>query len=109
MTISILREPDPRWPRRANLLMPWFLHRERASRHSVTTTVVGAIAIPSPAVTNDAYSSTSKRSRWGDIDEQRLLAYKREDMSWNWIFKKFPGRTPAAIRTHWTMVQRRAK
>lgn len=49
-------------------------------------------------------SSTSKHSRWDDIDEQRLLAYKKEDKSWDWIFKKFPGRTPATVRTRWTMV-----
>ena len=44
-------------------------------------------------------SSTSKHSRWSDLDEQRLLAYKKEDKSWDWIFGKFPGRTPAAVRT----------
>lgn len=54
-------------------------------------------------------SSTSKHSLWSDLDEQRLLAYKKEDKSWDWIFKKFPGRTPAAVRTRWTMVQRRFK
>jgi hypothetical protein len=26
-------------------------------------------------------SSTSKHSRWSDLDEQRLLAYKKEDKS----------------------------
>jgi hypothetical protein len=54
-------------------------------------------------------SSTSKQSRWSSLDEQRLRAYKIEDKSWDWIFGKFPGRTHAAIRTRWTMVQRRAK
>jgi hypothetical protein len=54
-------------------------------------------------------SSTSKHSRWDDIDEQRLLAYKKEDKSWDWTFKKFPGRTPAAVRTRWTIVQRKVK
>jgi hypothetical protein len=66
---------------------------------------------------NDGYSSegeqgcssTSKHSQWSDLDEQRLLAYKKEDKPWDWIFDKFPGRTPAAIRTRWTMVQRRVK
>ncbi|KAG0644942.1 hypothetical protein D0Z07_9333 [Hyphodiscus hymeniophilus] len=32
-------------------------------------------------------------------NEQRLLAYKKEDKSWGWIFKKFPGRTQAVVRT----------
>jgi hypothetical protein len=54
-------------------------------------------------------SSTSKHSRWSDLDEQRLVAYKKEDKSWEWIFKKFPGRTPATVRTRWTMVQHRVK
>jgi hypothetical protein len=53
--------------------------------------------------------STSKHNRWSDLDEHRLLAYKKEDKSWDWIFGKFPGRTPAAIRTRWTMVQRTVK
>jgi hypothetical protein len=44
-------------------------------------------------------SSTSKHNRWSDLDEQRLLAYKKEDKSWEWIFRKFPGRTRPAIRT----------
>ena len=45
---------------------------------------------------------------WGALDEQRLLAWK-EGKPWKWIFKKFPGRTPAAVRTRWTMVQHRVK
>ena len=49
-------------------------------------------------------SSTSKHSRCSDLDEQRLLAYKKEDKSWDWIFGKFPGRTPAAVLTRWNMV-----
>jgi hypothetical protein len=28
-----------------------------------------------------------------------LLAYKNEDKFWEWIFGKFPGRTPAAVHT----------
>ena len=35
-------------------------------------------------------SSTSKQRRWSDLDEQCLLAYKKEDKSWEWIFGKFP-------------------
>lgn len=39
-------------------------------------------------------SSTSKQSRWSVLDEQRLLAYnKKEDRSWQWIFRQFLGRT----------------
>lgn len=45
--------------------------------------------------------STSKQSLWSDLDEQLLLTYKEEG--------KFPGRTPAGVRTRWTMVQCRVK
>lgn len=41
----------------------------------------------------------------GPIEEQRLLAYKKEGKSWNWIFTKFPERSQPAIRTHWNMVR----
>ncbi|KAF8846608.1 hypothetical protein BDZ45DRAFT_423262 [Acephala macrosclerotiorum] len=65
---------------------------------------------------DDAYSSKRKQGSstrmnipWEPVDEQRLLAYKKEDKSWDWIFKKFPGRTRAAVRTRWTMVQHRVK
>jgi hypothetical protein len=42
-------------------------------------------------------SSTSKQSRWSDLDEQRLLAYKKEGKSWEWIFGQFPGRLSFGI------------
>ncbi|KAI9770863.1 MAG: hypothetical protein M1839_003026 [Geoglossum umbratile] len=54
-------------------------------------------------------SSTSKHSRWSDLDEQRLIAYKKEGKSWDWIFGKLPGRTGPAIRTRWNMVRPRDK
>jgi hypothetical protein len=54
-------------------------------------------------------SGTRMNIPWGPVDEQRLLAYKKEGKSWDWIFKKFPGRTPAAVRTRWTIVQRRVE
>ncbi|KAI9770343.1 MAG: hypothetical protein M1839_003220 [Geoglossum umbratile] len=67
----------------------------------------------SPSSDNDGYlsedelgrSRTSKHSRWSDLDERRLLAYKKEGKSWDWIFSKFPGRTRPAIRTRWNMVR----
>ena len=52
-----------------------------------------------PARPKQGRLSTSKQSRWSALDEQRLLAWKKEDKSWGWIFGKFPGRTPAAVRT----------
>jgi hypothetical protein len=50
-------------------------------------------------------SSTSKHSRWPDLDEQRLLASKKEGKSWVWIFGKFPGRTAVRTRTRWNMIR----
>ena len=41
-------------------------------------------------------SCTNKQSQWSDLDEQRLLAYKKTG---KWIFGKFPGRTRPAVRT----------
>jgi len=52
-----------------------------------------------------ARSSTRKNIPWGPIDEQRLLAYKKEDKSWNWIFRKFPGRTENAVLARWNIVR----
>jgi hypothetical protein len=69
---------------------------------------------PDPSSDDDGCSSederrshTSKHSRWSDLVEQRLLAYKKEGKSWEWIFGKFPGRTRPAIRTRWNMVRPR--
>jgi hypothetical protein len=45
---------------------------------------------------------------WEAVDEQRLLAYKKEDKPWDWIFGKFPGRTPPAVRTRWSMIRPRS-
>jgi hypothetical protein len=36
---------------------------------------------------------------WEPVDEQRLLAYKKEDKSWGWIFGKFP-RQDSGRSTH---------
>jgi hypothetical protein len=48
---------------------------------------------------DQSHSSISRHSRWSGLDEQRLLAYKKEGKPWDWIFGKFPGRTRPAIRT----------
>ncbi|KAH6714684.1 hypothetical protein BKA61DRAFT_656055 [Leptodontidium sp. MPI-SDFR-AT-0119] len=52
-------------------------------------------------------SSTGKNIKWEGLDEQRLLAYKKEGKPWEWIFRKFPGRTRPAIRTRWNMIRPR--
>jgi hypothetical protein len=54
-------------------------------------------------------SSTRKNVPWEDIDEQRLLAYIKEEKPWKWIFPKFPGKTPAAIRTRWNAIRHRGE
>jgi hypothetical protein len=54
-------------------------------------------------------SSTSKYSRWSDLDKQCLVVYKKEDKSWEWIFCKFPGRTRPAIRIHWNIIRPRGE
>lgn len=47
---------------------------------------------------DDGPSSTMKQSRWLDLDEKRLLAY-RKGKPWPWIFRKFLGRAyPAIVR-----------
>jgi hypothetical protein len=54
-------------------------------------------------------SGTRKHSRWDPIDDQRLLAYKKEAKSWKWIFRQFPGRTQPAVRTRLNIVQARGE
>jgi hypothetical protein len=46
---------------------------------------------------------------WDPVDEQRLVAWKKEGKPWDWIFKKFPDRTHPAIRTRWSMVRPRSE
>lgn len=50
-------------------------------------------------------SCKSKYPPKGPVDEQRLLAYKKEGKSWEWIFGKFHGRVRRAIPTRWNMVR----
>ncbi|KAG9228076.1 hypothetical protein BJ875DRAFT_269787 [Amylocarpus encephaloides] len=52
-------------------------------------------------------SGTRMHVRWDPIDEQRLLAYKKEGKSWKWIFGQFPCRTPSTVRTRLNIVQAR--
>jgi hypothetical protein len=51
-----------------------------------------------------SHPSTRTNISWKALDEQRLLAWKKEGKPWDWIFKKFPGRTKAAVRIRLTMV-----
>ena len=66
---------------------------------------------------SDGCSSEDELSRsgsrmnvpWDPIDEQRLLAYKKEGKSWKWIFRQFPSRTQPAVRTRLNIVQARGE
>ena len=49
-------------------------------------------------------SGTRVNIPWEALDEQCLLAWKKEGKPWKWIFKKFPGRTPAVVRTRLNIV-----
>jgi hypothetical protein len=54
-------------------------------------------------------SGTRMNVPWDPIDEQRLLAYKKEDKPWKWIFHQFPGRTQPTTRTRLKIVQARGE
>ncbi|KAG9227972.1 hypothetical protein BJ875DRAFT_490478 [Amylocarpus encephaloides] len=52
-------------------------------------------------------SGTRMNVPWDPIDEQRLLAYKKEGKSWKWIFRQFQGRTENSVRQRLSIVKRR--
>jgi hypothetical protein len=65
---------------------------------------------------DDACSSKKKQGSsirmnipWDPVDEQRLLAYKKEGKSWKWIFRQFPSRSQPAVRTRLNIVQARGE
>ncbi|KAF2431956.1 hypothetical protein EJ08DRAFT_659634 [Tothia fuscella] len=51
-------------------------------------------------------SRAQTRRPWKELDEQRLLAWKRENKPWKWIFSQFPDRTKGAIRVRVHMLQK---
>jgi len=53
--------------------------------------------------------SARLHAKWSKLEEQRLLAYKKEDKPWEWIFCKFPNRTEGAVKLRWYMLQSKAK
>lgn len=61
---------------------------------------------------NKRWSRSKRRTKailrinvlWNSIDEQRLLAYKKEGKLWKWIFRQFPSRTQLAVRTRLNIV-----
>jgi hypothetical protein len=54
-------------------------------------------------------SSTIKHSPWSDIDEKRLLAYKRTSLGSGSSPSSSPGLGPHLIRTRWNMVRPRVE
>jgi hypothetical protein len=49
----------------------------------------------------------SRRNRkWLQLDSERLRTYVKEEIEWKWIFKQFPGRTEAAVRTQVSLVKK---
>jgi hypothetical protein len=49
---------------------------------------------------------TRRNRKWSDLERERLRAYVNEGMEWKWIFKQFPGRTDAAVRTQVSLLRK---
>ncbi|PSN73783.1 hypothetical protein BS50DRAFT_195742 [Corynespora cassiicola Philippines] len=55
---------------------------------------------------DDMLSRKRTRIKWSELDELRLLAYRKEmNLEWKKIFERFSDRTPGAVRTRWYMLQ----
>lgn len=105
-TVEVIRQP------------PGNSHRLVSTLSAVSATLDnGSLSDSDPDPSSDddgssgedeqGHSRASKHRLWSELDVQRLLAYKKEGKSWEWIFAKFPGRTRPAVRTRWTMVRHR--
>ena len=76
------------------------LNRTRSAAHSVLSSVcVVAVAVLAYGALGTAIFGA------GHPGHLLLIAGK----PWDWIFKKFPGRTHPAIRTRWSMVRPRSE
>ena len=49
------------------------------------------------------------RIKWECEDELRLLAYKKKNKPWDWIYTKFPGRTESTVRQCVSIIKNRGK
>jgi hypothetical protein len=49
---------------------------------------------------------TRRNRKWSQLDRERLRTYVKEGMEWKWIFKQFPGRTEAAVRTQVSLLKK---
>jgi hypothetical protein len=59
--------------------------------------------------TGELEQSLPRRWLWEPLEEQRLLAWRREKKEWQWIFEQLPHRKPGAIRTRHHMLERRER
>ena len=57
---------------------------------------------------SEVFEAGRRNRRWDPLDEQRLLAWRKENMPWEWIFRQFPGRTEGAVRVRWHLLQQRS-
>jgi len=56
------------------------------------------------------YSTADRRNRrWEPLEEQRLLAWRKEKKPWKWVFEQFPDRSEGAVRLRFHMLQRLAQ
>ncbi|KAL5312933.1 hypothetical protein ACEPPN_019359 [Leptodophora sp. 'Broadleaf-Isolate-01'] len=71
----------------------------------------GGLSDSDPDVSSDDDGCSSARMNipWDPVDEQRLVAWKKEGKPWNWILKKLPGRTESAVRQRVSIVKNRGK
>jgi hypothetical protein len=49
-------------------------------------------------VDDEVASRPRRRTRWQELDRQRLKVWIKEGKDWDWIFQQFPGRSEAAVR-----------
>jgi hypothetical protein len=59
--------------------------------------------------TTSSYVRAPRNVPWREIEDQQLLAYRRENKPWDWIFQKFPNRSKAAVRMRASKILRRSK
>jgi hypothetical protein len=58
---------------------------------------------------HEASATGCGNRRWDPLDEQRLLAWRKEKRSWKWIFDQFPDRTEGAIRVRHNMLKHKER
>ena len=60
-------------------------------------------------VSGTGRATARKNRRWEPLEEQRLLAWRREKKPWKWIFDQFPDRTEATVCVRLHMLQQPAQ